>query len=333
MKLVYFIKLIAFVLFSSLALQIQANNLNVMGDVSHLGENNFELVSGAKKYNIHTLNCSYQIIENQQARLEVTNPYNKIKGKIYFNNATCDVSLVQTKSKSIVSQSDIFTRAFTTSRADLYPDTHAKKPSAALLFNESSKAIEKNKLACQAFTKLKPNSSLDAQKSNDYVVTRLIMKQRISDQVSDCDYILENYDYQKAEQELKTANSDLDKLVGPILVVYLPNQSQFSYLVDLSNFNNQELEKMMSNWASLINSSVNTQTASSTPEVANQNQTSLSSQSKFSLSQLPFFSSLFEKIRLISNVVSCSGGGITYIISPTLGDSFKSICKITSRKA
>ncbi|WP_436662167.1 hypothetical protein [Acinetobacter sp. P1(2025)] len=301
---------------------------SIEGQISHLNHQQFELISPSKYLTITTQDCHYILTTPEQAHLEITDEEALIKGYLYFKNDRCPVTLIRAKNKGLVHQNDLFTREFTTSRADLYPAAQAQKPSAALLLTNSNKAKVKNKLACQSFVKLINNDQYrDTEIAQYTVVTRLIMKQHLSNQVNDCDYILENYDYEKAEKELTSTHPDLDRLVGPILVVYLPDQTKFSYLIDLSQFTNQELIQLMQNWADLINQSAMIQ-----PQATTKNDTLIEQDTVITplpFDQIPFFNTLFSKIKVFTNIVSCASVGTTYIISKTLGDSFKSICKIT----
>lgn len=154
-----------------------------------------------------------------------------------------------------IHDSDVMTRQFTTSLADLTPVAYSTRPSAVIFFNKGVNAEKFNKALCKGFVQLETAQDVESNQGvaiENQVVTKVPVTTDLSQNTRDCDLILRVYDYNLAESELVKLNPKLLYSTGPFIAVYNPNSSQIDQIIDLRCTSTADLEKFGRNWSAIF---------------------------------------------------------------------------------
>ncbi len=154
-----------------------------------------------------------------------------------------------------INSTDIMSRQFTFSEADLRPVVNSSRPSAVIMFDKGVNAKKYNKALCKGFVKLQTPDEAEESTSvsiEHQVVTKVPVTKEIDQNTIDCDVILQVYDYDLASQELSQLNAALTKSSGPFIAVYNPNSTKIDQLIDLRGTSVKDLEKFGENWSSIF---------------------------------------------------------------------------------
>lgn len=154
-----------------------------------------------------------------------------------------------------IHDSDVMTRQFTTSLADLTPVAHSTRPSAVIFFNKGVNAEKFNKALCEGFVQLETAQDVESNQGvaiEHQVVTKVPVTTNLSQNTDDCELILNVYDYNLAESELVKLNPKLLYSTGPFIALYNPNSSQIDQIIDLRGTSTADLKKFGRNWSAIF---------------------------------------------------------------------------------
>lgn len=205
-----------------------------------------------------------------------------------------------------------FSRSFVTDLADLPPAYNSNMPSAAILFKNSKNAKASNFALCEGFTQLPTPLELSTDQEidlKDQVVTKMLTKIEFKDNFSDCDKILEHYNYEGTQYLLnemkKTLDTDLTMMTGPFVVVFHPNSTQVKQMIDLSYHSPEEVKKFGHHWGSIFQGSY----------------------AEAQLAHKPVEQILPSKIKTILDFTICGKDSLIYIFNTKLGEIATTTCQ------
>lgn len=217
-----------------------------------------------------------------------------------------------------IHDSDVMTRQFTTSLADLTPVAHSTRPSAVIFFNKGVNAEKFNKALCEGFVQLETAEDVEASEGvaiEHQVVTKVPVTTNLSQNTRDCDLILRVYDYNLAESELVKLNPKLVYSTGPFIAVYNPNSSQIDQIIDLRGTSTADLKKFGKNWSAIFTQ------AAQQHEQMNSNRSNLNEAKEFNI--WLFVRDLFQAS------VCVTDPNLIYIFNEPAGKIADIVCKGT----